>query len=170
GHNPENSSQVARPRSRTPSSRVLPSRNLSPAISWRPCRSAQPPAGVPSDPSGSDTIPSSVTNWMTMTLTMTSTLSMLARTYRRHRRDSSGCAQDREGKGAGQLDRLNHRRIGERGVALDAPMAEDEPLEGVQAVAPAGVERVGSEGGLPVGGNLWSPPVLSPRLEDTHHE
>ena len=56
----ENSCQVVRPSSMTPSSSVRPSRNLSPATVSRPCRNAQPPAGVPSDPSGSDTIPSRV--------------------------------------------------------------------------------------------------------------
>ena len=62
GQSRENNCQVLRPSSRTPSSSVLPSRNLSPATVSGPCRNAQPPAGVPPDPSGSDTIPSMVMN------------------------------------------------------------------------------------------------------------
>ncbi|MCP9949509.1 hypothetical protein [Actinomadura madurae] len=58
----EKSCQVLRPSSMTPWSRVSPSRNLSPATVSGPCRNAQPPVGVPADPSGSDTIPSMVMN------------------------------------------------------------------------------------------------------------
>ena len=65
-----NSSQVFRPNSMTPWSSTLPSWNLSPATVSGPCRNAQPPAGVPSDPSGSDTIPSRVMNSITITLMM----------------------------------------------------------------------------------------------------
>jgi hypothetical protein len=72
GHSRENSCQVSRPSSRTPSSMVLPSWNLSPATASGPCLNAHPPAGVPPDPSGSVTIPSRVMNWTTMTLTMAS--------------------------------------------------------------------------------------------------
>ena len=45
GHSRENNCQVVRPSSMTPPSRVLPSRNLSPATVSGPCRNAQPPAG-----------------------------------------------------------------------------------------------------------------------------
>jgi hypothetical protein len=38
----------------TPSSSVVPSLNLSPATVSGPCRNAQPPPGVPPDPSGSE--------------------------------------------------------------------------------------------------------------------
>ena len=47
GHSLENSCQVVRPSSRTPSSSVLPSRNLSPATVSGPCRNAQPPPACP---------------------------------------------------------------------------------------------------------------------------
>jgi hypothetical protein len=45
GHGRENSCQVVRPSSMTPSSSVLPGRNLSPATVSGRCRNAQPPAG-----------------------------------------------------------------------------------------------------------------------------
>jgi hypothetical protein len=53
GHSRENNCQVLRPSSRTASSSVRPSRNLSPATVSGPCRKAQPPAGVPPESSGS---------------------------------------------------------------------------------------------------------------------
>ncbi|TWD82614.1 hypothetical protein FB561_3750 [Kribbella amoyensis] len=62
-----NSCQVARPNSITPSSSERPSRNLSPATDSGPCRKAQPPVGVPADPSGSVTTPSRLMNSITMT-------------------------------------------------------------------------------------------------------
>ena len=102
----ENSSQVFRPSSRTPSSSTPPSRNMSPAIASRPYRNAQPPAGVPPDPSGSVTIPSRVMNSMTITLTVASLRSMLTGTYRRHHPDSSRRAgfsgRDLSGQGEGR--------------------------------------------------------------------
>src|SRR5215510_6855510 len=62
---------------------------LVPGDRFGPCRNAQPPAGVPPDPSGSVTIPSRVMNSMTITLNVASLRSMLTGTYRCPHRDSS---------------------------------------------------------------------------------
>src|SRR5215469_1033796 len=62
GQSRENNCHVVRPSSMTPLSSVLPSWNLSPATVSGPCLNAQPPAGVPPRPSGSETIPSRVMN------------------------------------------------------------------------------------------------------------
>src|SRR5690349_9399554 len=55
-----------------------PRRNLSPLTGPAPYRKAQPPCPVPQRPSGSETTPSSVTNWMTMTSPMWGVLPVVA--------------------------------------------------------------------------------------------
>src|SRR5262249_1936934 len=110
----ENSSQVLRPSSRTPSSSTLPSRNLSPATAAGPCRNAHPPAGVPPDPSGSVTIPSTVMNSMTTTLTMVP----FGRCSPVHTGDITGTHR---GRGPPRGPDVPRRRAGWPGPKLKAP-------------------------------------------------
>src|ERR1044071_2661788 len=165
----ENRRQVFRPSSRTPLSSTLPSRNGSPVTASRPCRKTQPPAGVPPDPSGSDTMPSRVTNSMTITLTMRLLWSVLTGTYQRHRPDSSRPEVSAGGDLPGQAKRLEHVRIGEHDVAGDPAAGDGEDLQRVQPVPAAGFRCVRGERGLPVGGEPRHQPAWPAHPEHAAH-
>src|SRR5580700_4137138 len=154
----------------TPSSSLVPSRNLSPATVSGPCRNAQPPAAVPSEPSGSDTIPSRVMNSMTMTLMLSLPRSMLTCTYRRHRPNSSRPAKLVDGDLIRELKCLEHPRIGEHVIACDPVAYDRQHLERVQPQGAAGLGRVSGERGLPVGSEAPHSPARPAHLEHTADE
>ena len=141
GHSRENNCQVARPRSRTPSSSVPPSRNLSSATVSVPVPERPAAGQVPPDPSGSDTIPSRVMNSMTMTLTM----SPVGRCSPVHT-GGTGPAH-RGGRNpageicSGRAKALKSTRVGEYDVARDLAAGDREDLERVQPVPAAFPDR-----------------------------